>query len=178
MLDNLLSGTAAPSFDEPLDMLRACHNRIAAQCDTLHRLARHLETHGNDPQASGAARSILRYFDTAGRHHHQDEEHDLFPLLLATRDARAVALVARLLQEHQELDAAWQRLRPLLLDVAEDRSGTLDTATATHLSQLYERHIALENGELLPLAAHLLDDAQLRQLGHVMAVRRGVKEAV
>jgi len=30
-----------------------------------------------------AAQGILRYFDTAGQLHHQDEEQDLFPALHA-----------------------------------------------------------------------------------------------
>ena len=30
-----LLGTAAPGFDRPLEVLEACHGRIARQCDTL-----------------------------------------------------------------------------------------------------------------------------------------------
>ncbi|MBK9160441.1 MAG: hemerythrin domain-containing protein [Nitrosomonadales bacterium] len=158
-------------------MLHACHDRIQAQCDTLLRLAAHLRLNGNDAQASQAARAILRYFDTAGRHHHQDEERDLLPLLLATSDPSTPALIARLLAEHQQMDAAWQRLRPLLTDIAEDRADRLDEESATHFAGLYAKHIALENGELLPLAARLLDPQQLERLGRNMAERRGVSFA-
>jgi hemerythrin-like domain-containing protein len=173
---NILPGAgAAPGFDAPLEMLLACHGRIQAQCETLHRLVSHLQTHGNDVQAGQAARAILRYFDTAGRHHHQDEERDLFPRLLATHDTAAHELVTRLLAEHKTMDAAWQHLRPLLVEVAEDQSDRLDAAAATHFIDLYARHIALENGSLLPLADTLLNKELLRSLGQSMAERRGVK---
>jgi hemerythrin-like domain-containing protein len=174
-IESLTGGSAAPGFDDPLEMLQACHGRIQAQCTTLHKLVNHLQTHGNDEQAAQAARAILRYFDTAGRHHHDDEEQDLFPRLLATRDQTAAALVARLLDEHKSMDAAWQRLRPQLVDIAEDRSNQIETAIAEHFTGIYAQHIALENGNLLPLASTLLQADQLRSLGQSMAARRGVK---
>ncbi len=164
----------APGFDDPLEMLQACHGRIQAQCDTLHRLGSHLQAHGDDAQASQAARAILRYFDTAGRHHHQDEEQDLFPRLLATGDPTARELIAWLLAQHEEMDAAWQALRPQLGDIADQRSAALDAALAEHFISLYARHIALENASLLPLARTQLDAEQLRTLGQSMAARRGV----
>jgi hemerythrin-like domain-containing protein len=122
----LLQPTPAPSFDDPLAMLRACHGRIQAQCATLRKLQAHLPTHGCDTQVQQAAQAVLRYFDTAGQHHHEDEEHDLFPRLRATGNAKATALITRLLAEHETMTAAWQRLRPQLLALAEARTATLD----------------------------------------------------
>ncbi len=57
---------AAPSFDHPLEMLHACHDKILRQCDTLKKLAAHLPGNGCDQQARQAAQGILRYFDSAG----------------------------------------------------------------------------------------------------------------
>ena len=173
-MNPLFGSAAAPTFDDPLEMLRACHGRIEAQCDTLRKLLEHLRTHGNDTQASQAARAILRYFDTAGHHHHDDEEKDLFPQLLATHDQTATDLIARLLAEHKHMENAWQRLRPMLLDIAEDKSDDLDADIAATFIRLYAQHIELENGNLLPLAATLLNEAQLRAFGNKMAARRGV----
>ena len=80
----LLKAPAA-SFDEPLEMLAACHERIEAQLGTLERLAQHLPRHGCDADARSAAAAVVRYFDTAGMLHHQDEDEDLFPLLRRRR---------------------------------------------------------------------------------------------
>lgn len=62
--------------------------RIEAQCETLKKLAFHLRDHGNDEQARQAAAYVLRYFDTAGMHHHRDEEEDLFPALITAVSKR------------------------------------------------------------------------------------------
>lgn len=173
-MNSLLNSAAAPTFDDPLEMLRACHGRIEAQCVTLNRLLRHLKKHGCDEQSVQAARAILRYFDTAGQYHHQDEEENLFPQLLATHDEAASVLITRLLQEHIGLEAAWRNLRPLLLNIVEAQAPTLDAAIVQHFITVYAKHIAQENKTLLPLAATLLDESQLRAIGHSMAARRGV----
>jgi hemerythrin-like domain-containing protein len=173
-MNSLLNNSSAPTFDHPLEMLRACHGRIEAQCITLNRLVRHVKKHGGDEQAVQAARAILRYFDTAGQHHHQDEEQDLFPQLLATHDTSASALVTRLAHEHIALDAAWQNLRPLLLNLVEAQAQALDAAIVHQFIEVYAKHIAHENKTLLPLAATLLNETQLRSMGQSMAARRGV----
>ncbi|MFA5825137.1 MAG: hemerythrin domain-containing protein [Gallionellaceae bacterium] len=171
-MKNLIGGTPAPTFDDPLEMLLACHGRIQAQCATLNKLLAHLPQHGCDTQAQQAARAILRYFDTAGRHHHDDEEKDLFPLLCASPSSAAHALVARLLEEHKVMDAAWLQLRSCLTALEDGKSAALDTAAAEHFIGVYDRHIALENSQLLPLAKQLLTAAQLETLGRSMAARR------
>ena len=173
-MTNVLDGASAPSFDHPLEMLLACHGKIQTQCITLRKLLQHLPSHGCDAQAQQAAQTILRYFDTAGQNHHDDEEQDLFPLLLATPNAEVHQLIARLLDEHTVQDAAWQLLRPLLLDIAEGQATELDIESVEHFITLHDRHISLENTQLLPKAAILLDHMQLVALGRSMAARRGV----
>ncbi|MDZ4202278.1 MAG: hemerythrin domain-containing protein [Gallionella sp.] len=172
---NDLLGGAAPRFDEPLEILRACHGRIGAQCATLNKLLAHLPQHGCDEQAQQAARAVLRYFDTAGQHHHDDEEHDLFPALLEVAPAETGALIERLLGEHIGMEEAWRALRPQLLALTQGEAA-LDAATVHRFNEAYARHIELENGTLLPLARRVLSDAQVRTLGASMAARRGVKQ--
>lgn len=169
---DLLNGTPAPSFDDPLALLRACHDRILGQCLTLERLQQHLPGHGCDADAQQAARAILRYFDIAGRHHHDDEEQDLFPAMLASGDAEAARLIGGLLAEHQQMEAAWQALRPQLAGIAAGETAALDTQAALRFMDAYRNHIAQENPHLLPLAARLLNAAQLANIGKHMAQRR------
>ncbi len=174
MSDLLAGGAFVPSFDNPLEMLLACHGKIQAQCVTLRKLLQHLSSHGCDTQVRQAAQAILRYFDTAGQNHHDDEEQDLFPRLLATPNTDVHELIARLLDEHKVMDMTWQQLRPLLLAIAEGRSEKLDIKAVEHFIQVHDRHISLENAQLLPQAAMLLDHIQLEELGKSMAARRGV----
>lgn len=173
-MNDLLGNAAAPTFDQPLEMLRACHGRILAQCGTLAKLLQHLPAHGCDGQAQQAAQAVLRYFNSAGQYHHDDEEMDLFPQLLASSDTVAHDLVMRLIGQHHDMESAWLQLHPMLQAVAEGKSAALEEKAVAHFSLLYERHITLENAQLLPLAAQLLSSEQLSALGKKMAGRRGV----
>ncbi|MDD5383878.1 MAG: hemerythrin domain-containing protein [Gallionella sp.] len=172
------SGEAAPSFDHPLEMLHACHGKIQRQLSTLQKLAAHLPTHGCDQQVQQAAQGILRYFDTAGQFHHQDEEENLFPTLLALDvpdRAQAKALIERLLAQHVVMFAAWSDVRTVLVKFAEGVNTPLPETLVEKLVDNYTRHIALEEAELLPLAARLLSPQQIMALGKCMAERRGAK---
>lgn len=162
----------APGFDDPLAMLRACHERILRQCATLEKLVAHLPTHGADRAARAAAAEVHRYFSTAGRHHHEDEEQDLFPLLRA--DPALAALLAGLHGEHVRMEALWRQLEPLL--VAPDSIHAPDdfAEQVREFNMLYRAHIERENIELLPRAAQLLPAAVLAVIGARMAARRGV----
>lgn len=175
---SLTSAEAAPSFDNPLEMLHACHGKILRQCDTLRKLATHLTSNGCDQQAQQAAQGILRYFDTAGQFHHQDEEEDVFPALRVSADSdksHLESLLERLLQEHTSMLAAWDALRPVLLQLSQGIQVPLASSMAENFINRYTQHIAVEENELLPVAARLLDSQQQLKIGKHMAERRGVK---
>ena len=168
----------APGFEAPLEMLSACHGRVGQQCATLRRLAAHLPAHGADAQARAAAAVVIRYFDTSAVHHHEDEEVDLFPALvesMAGSDATCIrALVDGLAREHRELGARWARVRAVLARVSAGEAAPLAHDDVDALVGLYERHVAREEDELLPMAARLLDDATLDAIGRAMRERRGI----
>lgn len=163
----------APSFDDPIGMLRACHGRIERQLVTLERLQRHLPEHGADDSARAAARGFLRYFDSAAPNHHADEEASLFPRLLM-RASDVQALLARLQADHDRLDASWRKLRPLMAGIASGQRANLPPATAHAFASIYGAHLACENGELLPICAERLTHEDLEAIGREMASRRNV----
>lgn len=171
-MNNLFGSTHAPTFDDPLAMLRACHGRIEAQCATLIKLLDYLPSHGCDAQVQQASRAVLRYFDTAGQYHHQDEESDLFPTLLSYDNAESSQLVIRLLEEHKVMEQAWHALRPVLVDLAEGKSRPLPAPLVQTFNSAYAHHIELENSQLLPLAERILNSEQLTRIGQNMAQRR------
>ncbi|QLQ02259.1 MAG: hemerythrin domain-containing protein [Thiobacillus sp.] len=169
-----LLGAAAPGFDRPLDVLEACHGRIARQCDTLGKLLAHLPAHGADAQAQQAAGAILTYFDTAAVHHHDDEERNLFPLLEQAGAPGACDLVETLTLEHDELALLWRRLRGQLQQIEAGSAATLDEALTQRFVALNRSHLEFENTHVLPLARQVLDAAAIERLGRAMAARRGV----
>lgn len=175
---SLSSSQAAPSFDHPLEMLHACHGKILRLCDTLQKLAAHLPGNGCDQQARQAAQGILRYFDSAGKFHHEDEEQDLFPALRlsAGQDREKFeTLLERLLAEHVVMLAAWDALRPALVQLADGRNVPLPESLIEQFTASHTRHISLEEAELLPLAARLLSPQQTIRIGQRMAERRGAR---
>ncbi len=173
-MNDLFGEAGAPSFDDPLGMLVACHGRIERQLDTLQRLAAHVPVHGADRDAQAAARAILRYFDNAAPNHHADEEASVFPRLLA-RTPSARDLVAALERDHHAtFDANWRRLRPLLAGIASGQRDSLPPGLVREVRAAYEAHIALENDTLIPLCADALTPEELAAIGAEMAARRGV----
>jgi hemerythrin-like domain-containing protein len=168
----------APDFSQPLELLHACHGRIEKQCATMLKLAEHVASHGCDQQAQQAAQGVLKYFSTAAVHHHEDEEHDLFPALqaLAAGDdgRQTLVLVENLTAQHRDLEQAWNGVAPWLQGVARQESVACDPVALDRLVGLYRRHIELEETELLPYCRKVMDAAQLEKLGRSMAARRGV----
>ncbi len=170
---------APAGFDDPLEMLLACHRRIEKQLETLKRLRAHLEAKGVDPEASTAAQSVLRYFGKSAVDHHQDEEHDVFPLLErrmgASGDAlRFRTLRARLESDHRELEAAWHRLKKPLEGVAEGLMRALPEADVHAFAGAYASHILAEELALRELFQRWVSDRDREALGRAMAARRNV----
>lgn len=166
----------APGFDEPLEMLCACHERVHAQLETLHRLARWLPEHGVDHQARRAAEAVIRYFDHAAVNHHMDEEQDLFPLLQqrVSEDRRYAldALIEWIKDDHQRMFAAWDDMKARLLPLVAGEETVLDEAVVDAFSERYRLHIEREESELFPYAQALLSEADLATLGASMTARR------
>lgn len=174
-----IPGFSSPAvgFDTPLELLSACHDRMARQCETLKRLVAHVAQHGADGVAQTAAASVLRYFDTAALLHHRDEEEDLFPALIesmAGSDAVCLhAIVDGLTQQHRQLEATWHRLHDSLEAVSAGQSVKLDEDSVEQFCSMYASHIQREEDELLPMAARLLDDLALSDMSKAMRARRG-----
>ena len=170
----------AAGFEAPLEMLSACHGRVERQCQTMLRLVPHLAANGPDQAAREAAQNVMRYFDTSAKHHHADEEEDLFPVLLQAAPAAEIVplreLIAALCAQHRELEQAWGALRRKLEGIRLGTMCELDPKEVGCMVELYRLDIAREEAELLPLAARLLGDAQLDVVGRAMRARRGIKD--
>lgn len=166
----------SPGFDEPLELLSACHERVHAQLETLHRLARWLPEHGVDEPARRAAASVIRYFDHAAVNHHMDEEEDLFPMLLqkVSPDRRYAleALIDWIKEDHQRMFAAWADMKTRLEAMIAGTAFELDDEVVDAFSQRYVMHIDREEGELFPYAQALLSEEDLVTLGQTMTARR------
>lgn len=167
----------APDFSQPIDALKACHERIRAECGSLRKLVEHMQGHGCDEQARQAAAALMRYFDTAARHHHADEEEDLLPRMMIaatlSHGPRLTRLVGDIANEHREMDRMWTELRPVLQEISAGENTPLDALTVDRFIKLYRSHIALEEANVFPLAEMLLSGNDFAEMGVSMAQRRG-----
>jgi len=179
-MNNLLA-EPAPDFDQPVAVLKHCHGRIRKQLATLEKLLAHLPEHGADEQARQAATAVLKYFDKAAHLHHEDEEQDLLPMLLAVAEgedaATLQALVPVILQEHKDMDAMWQDLHEQLTGIADGSGTQLSASIVRRFVQSYHGHMEREEGIVAPMALRLFGPDQMARLGGAMRQRRGLEQA-
>lgn len=165
----------AQGFDEPLDTLQACHGRIEERLQTLEKLVDQVAVRGSGARAQSAAKDVLRYFDTSGMLHHQDEDEDLFPLLRALAAAQGrseiAAVIDELEREHSTMQNLWAALRRRLEEL-ERGNARLDAEAVARFTWLYRRHMDREAEIVLPFARQALSTQQRLQLGERMAARR------
>ncbi len=168
-----LGASPPPSFEDPIGMLLHCHRRMEEQLAALDRAAAALGVSPDD--ALTAVEAALKWLETAGTRHTEDEEASFFPRLYGVAD-----LLAELSAEHRTTEAIFLALRTVVRRVREDPS-LLSTvaedlrAHATALAAAYRDHISAEETRFIPLARDL-DPAELRAIGIEMSLRRGGKK--
>lgn len=175
-MDNLFS--SAPGFDQPLAVLKHCHDRIRKQLGTMDKMLKHLPQHGADEQARQAAYAILRYFTDAAPLHHEDEEIDLLPTLEATAQGEDAALLAqllpRILQQHLEMATQWANLELQLKAISLGVSAALSEPDVERFKAIYFDHMQTEETQIAPMAKRIFSDMQMSALGSAMQERRGI----
>lgn len=131
--------------------------------------------------AAGGMGLAMRRFDQIERLHGEDEERSLHPRLREAVPDR-LGWLAMLASEHARVEAGWVVLRPRLETLRQqlEAGGNPDPAEAAELARDFGRlaaalraHMALEDRELLPLAAAALDASMLAAIAREMRERRG-----
>lgn len=175
-MDNLID--TAPGFDQPIAVLKHCHDRIRKQLGTLQRLRDHLPGSGADIDAKQAATAVMKYFNQGAATHHEDEEQDLLPMLAATArddDARLLQeLMPGILQEHHDMDDLWHTLNEQLKEIAAGKSAFLSADAVERFSEMYRSHMENEEAHIAPMAKRIFSDSQMTQLGNAMRLRRNI----
>lgn len=135
-----------------------------------------------DEETRSALETALRYFHEAAPKHTADEEESLFPRLRQLRSPEVENAFSRL--DDLEGDHRWAE--PLHAKVEElGRKYLVDArlseaevaefrAAVAQLSAMYQRHIAVEDETLFPVAAKALSDGDKRAIAAEMAKRRAV----
>ena len=165
-----------PDFNDPLGLLRACHERMLAQCDTLEKLPAHIAGNGVDAEARSAISNAVKYFSTSAVHHHQDEEEDLFPLL-QHQSLKLADMIFRARQEHEQLETLWKSLATIFKKPGDLEQNPQFPAQLQQFCELYRAHIKFEDEDLLAMAEHIISQRQFEDMGDAMARRRGLRRS-
>lgn len=178
----VIIGARAESFSNPLGLLSDCHRRIEMFLRALIAVAGQSQGALNAEQRE-ALEKALTYFREAAPRHTADEEQSLFPRMRRLDNPEvkaALAQVEDLEREHRVADA---------LHAEVDRLGRQWLATGTlgpgelgqmrialaDLKSIYDRHIAIEDEQVFPLARKVLAPDEQKAVGEEMAARRGAK---
>ncbi len=165
----------AIDFAYPIEFMLADHDHQRVQFALLERLADH-------PDAKDArtnATEILAFLETKLPLHVQDEERDFFPLLRRRCEADdEFEVLLDLLQNEHAVNQEYYRnvLAPLRMIATGNKPPDLEAFChwARAFSIFERRHLAWENGTIIPLARKRLNAEDLRGLGRNMAERRGI----
>lgn len=171
----------SPTFQQPLELLSDCHRRIEMFLRTLILVVEQAQGGALSPQHREALETALRYFREAAPKHTADEEESLFPRLRELEpDAIQDALkkIEALEADHETASRGHELVEKLCLKWLKENSLPASdvaslTETLTALQQTYSRHIHIEDHEIFPLAAKILNNDQLKEVGREMASRRG-----
>ncbi|WP_040975662.1 hemerythrin domain-containing protein [Necropsobacter massiliensis] len=170
----MLNFNTPPSvgWDDPIDMLYACHGKVKGFCRQLRILPEYLQTKGINQAVKNDVRQILTYFNHSAPLHHEDEEKDFFPALLryvpdAQQDIDALE------RQHLDLHQNWTRLSVQLEALLNDERMDVDRTLIDAFIAAYDRHIAREE-PLFELGKQQLSIDELQAMGKIMAARRKI----
>jgi hemerythrin-like domain-containing protein len=171
----------SPTFQQPLELLSDCHRRIESFLRALILVTEQAQGGALNAQQREALQTALRYFREAAPKHTADEEESLFPRMrkldpTSTRDA--LEKIEKLESDHQTAQAGHNTIERLgqewlVNNVLSANNIASLSAILRDLQEIYSRHIKVEDEEIFPLAAKVLNETQLAEVGREMASRRG-----
>jgi len=139
-----------------VDLLLACHHRIREHIALARRIATAPVTTAPD-SVRAAAKRVRTYFGMAFPLHRQDEEADIFPLLIGRSDVLDAA-IGELMRDHEEHEQAVAAVVEICTTLEHDPAqqhvlaAKLGEAVRTLEDELTE-HVTLEERTVFPAIA-------------------------
>lgn len=153
---------------KPLDFLLAEHSR-------QRQFAKILSLIADQVINRRAVAEAIRFVEVDLAQHIMDEEISLFPVLrsFCQPDDEIEAVIAVLADEHREDESSSETVLDVLRRVERGDSTTADDRRALRdFADHLRRHIALENGILLPIARTRMSPDALRIVAQSLEARR------
>ena len=160
------------TWDEPIEMLYACHSRVKQFCRQLLILPDYIAQNGVNQAVKNDVQQILNYFNQAAPLHHDDEEKDFFPAL-AQKLPETQQAIHELESQHEALHQNWYELREKLQDLLADKLENIEPELIKRFVFGYDLHISIEE-PLFELGRVHLAESELETMGKIMAERRKI----
>ena len=126
----------APDFDQPVAVLKHCHDRIRKQLKTMDAAGQpgRARRHARRGAPGGQRRAALfREGGAASSRRRGARPAADAARLPARKTPRCWPPDAGILDDHRQMEPLWQRLQPQLAAIASGQSSTLDSADAAAL---------------------------------------------
>jgi hemerythrin-like domain-containing protein len=142
----------------PVDDFSDCHAGIVSTLKKMNHLP---ELVAAAKVARDTAQEVFRMFEDIVINHHYEEEHDLFPAVLASSQpgserTHVSSMVGQLTQEHREVEAAWARLKSQVKAAAKGADAHFADQDIQALVTRYLAHANFEEQQFLPLSQEIL----------------------
>ena len=145
------------SGEAPLNDFSNCHAGILNKLSVLNELPGLADAAA---KARAGAQEVLNFFESVMFEHHEEEERELFPSVLAAASGeervRASEMAQALTREHRELEALWKKIQPALKHLAKGQNADVPVEALSELVERYGAHARGEESEYLPLAHAIL----------------------
>lgn len=157
---------------DPVGLLLDCHARIRHFTGVAQKM---IGPHDADDESVRlAAESVARYFEKALPLHAEDEDDSLLPRL---ESAGVACETERMHAEHADIHALIAELLPGWKKLI-DEPGSLPelreqlAGPTRRLSEVFDKHLSYEEGELFPHVGGALGEALRRKIFSEMRARR------
>ncbi|WP_370399443.1 hemerythrin domain-containing protein [Sulfitobacter sp. JB4-11] len=159
------------TMDNPLDVIAEDHMREREVCALIEGFVSGTALSGSDLEM------MTRFLWTELPKHLEDEEEDLFPLLLkrCAPEDEIGKVVEKLLSDHEHAFNDGTGIGSLLESHchAPERLSARERAQLTDFANHARRHLILENAVVLPIARVRLTSDDLQGMWQRMQARRG-----
>jgi iron-sulfur cluster repair protein YtfE (RIC family) len=162
----------ATDFSDGLKVLLTYHERFLVEGQRLMAFAATLAQQCLDEAGAAEALRLAEWYENTMPLHHRDEERALFPRIV-NRSFLIDGMIERLALDHDEIEAAWGELAPLLRHPEEIANPKRLSQVAHPFEKLLREHIVRENEDFFPKLEALLASDQRRDIGLDMARLRG-----
>lgn len=163
-------GESVSTLASPLEHLLACHRRIEQRLSTFVKAAAELEA--RPEQALAAIAAAMRFMDTNGVRHTEDEEQSVFPRLKPHLTAQELAFVEGLEAEHVKAEGIYVAMKAAVPGLPATKATYLKLAE--RLEAIYRKHIQAEDEILIALARRDLKAPEIVEISGEMRARREV----